>query len=93
MENSGVVSVTSQDMTDNRPRRMTSARLSPRMRARRAAKGQLVRQDGDENQVINAQDDLKNDQGKQADPRSGVQQPLHQELQKLLSRQSYLENP
>ena len=71
MENSGVVSVTSQDMTDNRPRRMTSARLSPRMRARSRCEGQLVRQDGDENQVINAQDDLKNDQGKQADPRSG----------------------
>lgn len=47
---------------------------------------QLVRQDGDENQVIDSQDDLKDDQGKQADPRSGVQQPLHQELQKLHDR-------
>ncbi|MNJ73980.1 hypothetical protein D3C77_708540 [compost metagenome] len=48
--------------------------------------GKLVRQDGDEYQVINAQDDLKDDQGKQADPRGGVQQPLHQELQKLHDR-------
>jgi len=49
-------------------------------------RGQLVRQDGDENQVIDSQDDLEDDQGKQADPRSGVQQPLHQELQKLHDR-------
>ncbi|CPM70098.1 Uncharacterised protein [Bordetella pertussis] len=41
-ENHGVVSVTSQDITDSRPRRMSSARLSPTMRARsRCAGGSL----------------------------------------------------
>ncbi|MCY1521311.1 hypothetical protein D9M68_561200 [compost metagenome] len=42
MENRGAVSVTSHDMTDNRPRRMMSARLRPMMRARsRCAGGSL----------------------------------------------------
>src|SRR5690606_3246183 len=50
-----------------------------------------VGQNGNENEVIDPQDDFKNDQGKQADPRGGVLQPLHQELRKFWNRQSYME--
>src|SRR5690606_40526554 len=44
-----------------------------------------------EDEVVDPEDDFKDDQGKQADPRGGVKQPLHQVLQKLRNRQSYLE--
>ncbi|MCY1442646.1 hypothetical protein D9M71_590230 [compost metagenome] len=38
---------------------------------------QLVRQDGDEHQVVDAQDDFQDDQGQEAQPGSGVSYPFH----------------
>ncbi|MNT53818.1 hypothetical protein D3C72_1909270 [compost metagenome] len=38
---------------------------------------QLVRQDGDEHQVVDAQDDFQDDQGQEAQPGRGVSDPFH----------------
>ncbi|KPY95609.1 Uncharacterized protein ALO94_05560 [Pseudomonas syringae pv. spinaceae] len=40
-------------------------------------RGQLVRQDGDENQVVDTQHQLQHDEGQQAKPCRGVSDPFH----------------
>ena len=40
-------------------------------------RGEFVRQDGDEDQVVDAKDDLEHDKGEQADPDIWVKKPFH----------------
>ena len=66
----GAVSPTSQAIPESRTRRMISARLMPIRRARcRWCSRQLVGQDRDEDQIVDAEHHLEHDAGSRARPR------------------------
>ena len=71
--NTGAVRPTSQAIAESRTSRMTSARLMPTRRARVPVRlGQLVRQDRDEDQIVDAEHDLEHDQGGERGPGRGL---------------------
>ena len=67
--NSGAVSPTIHDSTSSRPMRMNIARNRPMRRAfSRCTRSQLVDQDGDENDVVDAEHQLERRQREKSDP-------------------------
>ncbi len=72
------VSDITQVMLASSPRRISSASERPMIRARSRCVGrQLVREDGDEDQVVDAQHDLEHDEREQADPDGRISDPFH----------------
>jgi hypothetical protein len=71
--NTGAVSPTSQAMVESRMRRMTRARLMPSRRTFALIRlRQLVRQDRDEDQIVDAEHDLQHDQRRERGPGLGL---------------------
>jgi hypothetical protein len=67
--NRGAVSVTIQEIMVSRPTRISIASDRPSRRARSRCSGrQLFREDGDEDQVVDAENDLENDERKEPYP-------------------------
>ena len=76
-ENSGAVSDITQVMLASRPRRMKQReREADDARAVALLRRQLVRQDGDEDQVVDAEDDLERDQRERGRPRRSDQRSI-----------------
>ena len=73
--NSGAVSVTIQEMPASSPKRMMSASERPITRAVALVRRQLVGEDRDEDQVVDAEHDLEHDEGAETEPRGGVIDP------------------
>ena len=76
--NTGFVSDMTQLMPASNARRMTSASVRPIRRARsRSPRRQPAGENRDEDQVVDAEDDLEHDERREADPDRRIGHPFH----------------